>query len=91
MYTEMLWCREGVWSVAISIPSDCEVKFRYFVGIAFEPDGEKLSSRQVIVRRWETNLNPRLIHKEGMCLLLPYTFVCIVCKYITGEHPWCFS
>ncbi|XP_021926115.1 glycerophosphocholine phosphodiesterase GPCPD1-like isoform X2 [Zootermopsis nevadensis] len=37
---------EGVWSVVISIPRDCEVKFRYFVGIAFEPDGEKLSSRQ---------------------------------------------
>ncbi|KAJ4441238.1 hypothetical protein ANN_11089 [Periplaneta americana] len=56
--------RETVWSAVISIPSDCDVQFRYFVGILFEPDEEKYPSRQVVVRRWETNLNPRLIRKE---------------------------
>ncbi|XP_069697586.1 glycerophosphocholine phosphodiesterase GPCPD1-like isoform X2 [Periplaneta americana] len=55
---------ETVWSAVISIPSDCDVQFRYFVGILFEPDEEKYPSRQVVVRRWETNLNPRLIRKE---------------------------
>jgi hypothetical protein len=63
-----VWCREGVWSGIVAIPRDCEVKYRYFVGIAFEPDEEKFTSRRVIVQRWETNLNPRLVYKDGMCL-----------------------
>lgn len=55
---------EGIWSGVISIPRDCNIMFRYFVGIVFKPDEEKFTSRQVIVRQWETNLNPRIIHKD---------------------------
>jgi hypothetical protein len=66
--------REGLWSGVISIPRDCNVMFRYFVGIVFKPDEEKFTSRQVIVRQWETNLNPRVIHKEGLYLMITILF-----------------
>lgn len=55
---------EGIWSGVISIPRGCDVMFRYFVGVVFQPDEDKFTSRHVIVRSWETNLNPRLIRKD---------------------------
>jgi len=81
-----LWCREGIWSGVISIPRDCDVMFRYFVGIVFEPDEEKFTSRCVVVRRWETNLSPRLIRKEGIHLMFYYIFVTDTCECIVKEH-----
>jgi hypothetical protein len=63
--------------------------FRYFVGVVFQPDEDKFTSRHVIVRSWETNLNPRLIRKDGMCLLIPYIFGTFVCKNLMKEHLWC--
>jgi hypothetical protein len=78
--------REGVWSGVISIPRDCDVMFRYFVGIVFEPDEERFTSRQVIVRQWETNLDPRVIHKEGLYQMITYTFLTVACKCMKKEH-----
>lgn len=78
--------REGIWSGVISIPRDCNVMFRYFVGIVFKPDEEKFTSRQVIVRRWETNLNPRVIHKEGMYLMICYLFFTVACRCMKKEY-----
>lgn len=66
--------------------------FRYFVGVVFQPDEEKFTSKHVMVRWWETNLNPRLIHEGGMCLMIPYIFGTFVCKYIMkGIFGVCFS
>jgi len=81
--------REGIWSRVICIPRGCDVMFRYFVGVVFQPDEEKVTSRHVIVRWWETNLNPRFIHEGGMCLMIPYIFGTFVCRHIMKEHLWC--
>jgi hypothetical protein len=78
--------REGIWSGAISIPRGCDVFFRYFVGVVFQPDEDKFTSRRVIVRWWETNLNPRLIRKDGMCLMIRYIFGTFVCKNLMKEN-----
>jgi glycerophosphocholine phosphodiesterase GPCPD1 len=60
--------------------------FRYFVGIVFKPDEEKCTSRQVIVRQWETNINPRVIHKEGLYLMITYAFLTVAWRYLKKEH-----
>jgi hypothetical protein len=78
--------RESVWSGVISIPRDCDVMFRYFVGLVFKPDEEKFTSRQVIVRQWETNLDPRVIHKLGLYQMITYTFSTVACKCMKKEH-----
>lgn len=80
--------REGTWSGVISIPRDCNVMFRYFVGIVFKPDEENFTSRQVIVRRWETNLNPRVIHKEGMYLVICYIFFLLLHTDVWRKNIW---
>jgi hypothetical protein len=42
-------CREGIWSRVVSIPRGCDVMFRYFVGIVFQSDEDKFTSKCVIV------------------------------------------
>lgn len=66
---------EVVWSAVVNVPNTCDVHFRYFVGISLEPDEERFTSKQIVVRRWETNLNPRLIHKNAVSVNPePHTF-----------------
>ncbi|PSN43442.1 hypothetical protein C0J52_02644 [Blattella germanica] len=55
---------ESVWSGVVNITSKHDILFRYFVGILVEPEDEN-SSKHIVVRRWETNLNPRIIKKSA--------------------------
>ncbi|KAJ9595971.1 hypothetical protein L9F63_012864, partial [Diploptera punctata] len=59
---------ETVWSAVVALPSKCEVQFRYFIGISLEPDDDKITTKQIVVRRWETNLTPRLISKHAVTM-----------------------
>lgn len=55
---------EELWSVKLSICDNVEVEYRYCICMLVEP------GVQVMVRRWETNLNPRKIragvHQDGL-------------------------
>ncbi|XP_052128768.1 glycerophosphocholine phosphodiesterase GPCPD1 isoform X1 [Frankliniella occidentalis] len=53
------------WTVTLMIPSDEPVEYRYAVCVILEPDGVRYQSRHVIVRRWETNVIPRIIKEQG--------------------------
>jgi len=54
----------NVWSGIASIPLHKDVEYRYCICIILEPDLVKHTSRQVIVRRWETNRYPRKIESN---------------------------
>jgi len=42
-----------------------QVEYRYAVCIVIEPDGVRYHTRRIIVRRWETNVIPRIIKDKG--------------------------
>ncbi|XP_054282590.1 glycerophosphocholine phosphodiesterase GPCPD1-like isoform X2 [Macrosteles quadrilineatus] len=52
---------DHVWTCVTSVPFQKDVEYRYCVCIMLEPDPARQNSRQVIVRRWETNRYPRKI------------------------------
>ena len=53
------------WTATVQIPSDEPLEYRYAVCVILEPDGSRYQSRHVIVRRWETNVVPRIIKELG--------------------------
>lgn len=48
-----------LWSKSVTIPNTCNVYYRYAICIPLD------DSNNLIIRRWETNINPRVI-KENM-------------------------
>ncbi|BES89148.1 Glycerophosphoryl diester phosphodiesterase family [Nesidiocoris tenuis] len=57
----------NVWSNSTRIPLNAQIEYRYVVMIVVEPDGHKVTQKHHVVRKWETNKNPRLI-PEGELL-----------------------
>ncbi|XP_067001505.2 glycerophosphocholine phosphodiesterase GPCPD1 [Anabrus simplex] len=55
----------NIWSGVVSIVFDKDVQFRYFVAVVIEPESN-FSSERIIVRRWETHINPRCIKKDAV-------------------------
>uniref|UniRef100_A0A8D8VXM3 Glycerophosphocholine phosphodiesterase GPCPD1 n=1 Tax=Cacopsylla melanoneura TaxID=428564 RepID=A0A8D8VXM3_9HEMI len=49
---------ENVWSAVANISSDTDVRYRYFVCIS-------LGDKKLIVRRWESGMNPRTIAAQA--------------------------
>jgi hypothetical protein len=57
-------CRgENVWSNSANISSDLDVRYRYFVCIPLEKEFD--GQQKLVVRRWETGMNPRIIAAQG--------------------------
>ncbi|XP_012262192.2 glycerophosphocholine phosphodiesterase GPCPD1-like isoform X2 [Athalia rosae] len=54
-----------VYSQTISLPTDVDVEFRYFIAVICQSNGTKNSAKTLIVRRWETHMTPRLIKKNA--------------------------
>lgn len=52
---------ENVWSCVTNISADIDVRYRYFVCIPIEKQGQP----KLIVRRWETGINPRTISVQA--------------------------
>lgn len=55
---------ESIWSGNVYIPLKRDIEYRYVICIIVEPDGNKITEKQFIVRRWETHRKPRLIPKK---------------------------
>lgn len=49
------------------IPSGEPLEYRYAVCVILEPDATRNQTRHVIVRKWETNVVPRVIKELGSC------------------------
>ncbi|KAF6215207.1 hypothetical protein GE061_009959 [Apolygus lucorum] len=57
-----------IWSGTTQIPLNIQVEYRYVIMIVVEPDGHREShNKHHLVRRWETNRNPRVIPKRELC------------------------
>ncbi|KZS21732.1 Glycerophosphocholine phosphodiesterase GPCPD1 [Daphnia magna] len=52
-----------IWQGTVQLPLDQEVYFRYFTCIVLDhmAENDEGNKRDLIVRRWETNISPRLI------------------------------
>lgn len=57
---------ESVWYAKVDIPLRRDISYRYVICLIVEPDGSKITDRHFIVRRWETNREPRAILKKGI-------------------------
>ncbi|XP_014281827.1 glycerophosphocholine phosphodiesterase GPCPD1 isoform X1 [Halyomorpha halys] len=55
---------ESVWYGKVDIPLRRDITYRYVICLIVEPDGSKITDRHFIVRRWETNREPRTILKK---------------------------
>uniref|UniRef100_A0A0A9Y8A0 Glycerophosphocholine phosphodiesterase GPCPD1 n=1 Tax=Lygus hesperus TaxID=30085 RepID=A0A0A9Y8A0_LYGHE len=55
-----------IWSGTTQIPLNIQVEYRYVIMIIVEPDGHRESQKHHVVRRWETNRNPRIIPKREL-------------------------
>ncbi|XP_076654229.1 glycerophosphocholine phosphodiesterase GPCPD1 isoform X2 [Halictus rubicundus] len=53
-----------IFSRKVSLPTDTDIEFRYFVAVICQSNGTKNSARTLIIRQWETHLIPRLIRKN---------------------------
>lgn len=54
-----------VWSTTVSLPKLPVIEYRYFVCVVVDlPGFASEHSKELIVRRWETNINPRRIRLE---------------------------
>ncbi|XP_034237742.1 glycerophosphocholine phosphodiesterase GPCPD1-like isoform X3 [Thrips palmi] len=53
------------WTVTLMIPSSEPLEYRYAVCVILEPDATRNQTRHVIVRRWETNVVPRILKEQG--------------------------
>ncbi|KAL1123856.1 hypothetical protein AAG570_001626 [Ranatra chinensis] len=56
---------EHVWSGVTKLPLNRDIEYRYVICVIVEPDDHKIHQRQFIVRRWETNIKPRVIKKKA--------------------------
>ncbi|KAI5737646.1 hypothetical protein M8J76_015349 [Diaphorina citri] len=54
---------ENVWSNSANISSDLDVRYRYFVCIPLEKEFD--GQQKLVVRRWETGMNPRIIAAQA--------------------------
>lgn len=61
------FCRYEVWEGKTNLPAEKEVEFRYITCILLdnfvESSGEH--KKEIIMRRWETNILPRIIKPNG--------------------------
>ncbi|CAH1391360.1 unnamed protein product [Nezara viridula] len=55
---------ESVWYAKVDIPLKRDINYRYVICLIVEPDGSKITDRHFIVRRWETNREPRALLKK---------------------------
>ena len=58
-----------IWQGTTQLPADQEVYFRYFTCIALESNLEENNEgnrKDLITRRWETNILPRHIKTNGI-------------------------
>ncbi|XP_076283163.1 glycerophosphocholine phosphodiesterase GPCPD1 isoform X2 [Lasioglossum baleicum] len=53
-----------IFSRKVSLPTDTDIEFRYFVAVICQSNGTKNSAKTLIIRQWETHLRPRLIRKN---------------------------
>ncbi|XP_063972976.1 glycerophosphocholine phosphodiesterase GPCPD1-like isoform X1 [Diachasmimorpha longicaudata] len=53
-----------IFSTKISLPTDAEVQFRYFIAVVCQSNGTKNSAKTLIIRKWETHMQPRNIKKN---------------------------
>lgn len=53
------------FSVNVSLPSDTDIEFRYFIAVVCHPNGTKNCAKTLIIRKWETHMTPRIIRKGG--------------------------
>ncbi|KAK0094272.1 hypothetical protein PV326_011363 [Microctonus aethiopoides] len=51
------------FSVNVSLPSDTDIEFRYFIAVVCHPNGTKNCAKTLIIRKWETHMTPRIIRK----------------------------
>ncbi|KAK7872401.1 hypothetical protein R5R35_007014 [Gryllus longicercus] len=54
-----------LWSCCVKLPQNQDVEFRYFVGVYIEPEIANDGAKQIIVRRWETSIQPRNIRIDA--------------------------
>lgn len=63
--------RNEIWQGTVQLPIETEVYFRYFTCIALDHNSEDCSGggkTDLIMRRWETNILPRLIKINSKCI-----------------------
>ena len=70
LYSNFIWLRNEIWEGKVILSGDNEVQFRYFACIVLDYGGSETNgggqiSRDLIVRRWETNILPRTIKPSG--------------------------
>lgn len=64
-----MYHRKEIWEGKVKLREDDDITFRYFTCIAVDHVGGadiNGGSRDLIVRRWETNILPRSIKPGGM-------------------------
>lgn len=66
----LCYSNSNIWSGTADIPVDRVVQFRYCVCIVADVSTPKHMPKKIMVRRWETNLNPRNIEKDGNIIVL---------------------
>ena len=59
-----LYCRETNFSQKVTLPSDVDVEYRFFVAVICLPNGTKNSAETLIIRHWETHMPPRIIKQN---------------------------
>ncbi|XP_014259991.1 glycerophosphocholine phosphodiesterase GPCPD1-like isoform X2 [Cimex lectularius] len=57
---------DTVWTGTVKLPTNLDVEYRYVICVLVEPDGSRILQKHHIVRRWETNRQPRFIPKKMM-------------------------
>ncbi|XP_074108367.1 glycerophosphocholine phosphodiesterase GPCPD1 isoform X1 [Cotesia typhae] len=55
---------DRVFSLKISLPTDTDIEFRYFIAVVCQSNSTKNSAKTLIIRKWETHMRPRLIKKS---------------------------
>ncbi|KAJ1524332.1 hypothetical protein ONE63_010838 [Megalurothrips usitatus] len=53
------------WTVTLLVPTGEPLEYRYAICVILEPDGVRHQTRHVIIRRWETNVVPRILKEFG--------------------------
>lgn len=63
---EFKYFSEGrIFAVKISLPTDADIEYRYFLAVVCQSNGTKNFAKTLIMRKWETHMTPRLIKKNG--------------------------
>ncbi|CAD6227564.1 GSCOCG00001248001-RA-CDS [Cotesia congregata] len=55
---------DRVFSLKISLPTDTDIEFRYFIAVVCQSNSTKNSAKTLIIRKWETHMSPRLLKKS---------------------------